>query len=91
MLEECLCRVLCFMSYTNITVHHIHYRFRCFTPTGSAEKSFDAGSTPLTTSKVSIKQLGECLFWFDTPPLSHLGWGFGAGGGVVKRQSRGEQ
>lgn len=63
------------MSYTDITVHHIHYGFCCFTPTGSDEKSFDAGSMPFTTSKISIKQMGECLFWFDTRPLSYLGWG----------------
>ena len=85
LLEECWCRILAFMSHTNITVHHIHYRFCCFTPTGSTKESFDTGSTPLTTSKISIKQMGDCLFWFDTRPLSHLGWGFRAGGGLVKR------
>lgn len=65
------------MSDADITVHRIHYRFCCFTPTGNTEKCFDAGSTPLTTSKVSIKQMVECLFLLDTRPLSHLGWGSG--------------
>lgn len=75
-LEECGWRILASLSYADITVHHIHYRFCYLAPTGSAEKSFDAGSTPFTTSKVSIKQMGGCLFWFDTRPRSYLGWGF---------------
>lgn len=65
------------MCYAEITVHHIHYGFVLSPSTGREQKSFDGSSTPLTTSKVSIKQMGNCLFWFDTRPFSHLGQGQG--------------
>lgn len=51
-------------------------------PPGNAEKRSGVGSAPLTTSKASIEQMGPCLFWFDTRPVSDFG---------LRRQERRER